>query len=151
MTQEVSVMDLYGRFINLHMKGTWGYVKPELKAIGFTMLTADSYIEEFEVKDFKVLDSETGETLPHTVLIGEDKYGRELTVPVNRIISVNVLDTDEQKQLKNLNILINTYSAIDNLKEKNSELYADLEKFIKDREELLSKGIKVYEREQLKS
>lgn len=144
--QTIRLIDFHNRYVDLKMKGTWGYVNPELKAKGFAMMTAESYIEEFEVKTTKVFDDE-GKNLKSPLLIGTDKYGRELEVPTDRILAVGWLDTQEQARLKALTWLQEGYSDLPIEALEGNEL---LQKMVTDNQkmydELIAQGVTLYQR-----
>lgn len=145
-TQTIRLIEFHNRFVDLQMKGTWGYVDPELKARGFAMVTAESYIEEFEVKTTKVFDDNHNE-LPTPILVGTDKYGRELEVPCDRIIAVGWLDTPEQARLKALKWLLDAYLEMPIEVLKGNDTLANMVmENQKQYDELIAKGVTLYQR-----
>jgi hypothetical protein len=138
--QTIRLVDFTNRVCDFRMKGSYGYNRS-----GATILTAESYVEELVVTGTDVFDSE-GNTLPSPIVKGIDKYGREMTLPIDRILAVGWLDTKEQGSLKSLNSLIESFSAIPNLEEVSSDLYHDLQTFIQQRDELVANGVTLYQR-----
>lgn len=146
LTQTIRLIEFHNRFVDLHMKGTWGYVEPELRERGFAMLTAESYIEEFEVKTTKLFDDNHNQ-LPTPLLVGTDKYGRDLEVPCDRILSVGWLDTPEQARLKAVMWLKENYSQLPvNAVEDNETIKKMVEDTQKVYDELTSQGVTLYQR-----
>lgn len=141
LTQTIRLIEFHNRFVDLHMKGTWGYNPHNI-----AMLTAESYIEEFEVKTTKVFDDDHNE-LPTPLLVGTDKYGRDLEVPCDRIIAVGWLDTPEQARLKAVMWLKETYDNIPSEaleeNERVRELVNDVQKVY---DELTAQGVTLYQR-----
>jgi hypothetical protein len=144
-TQTLRLIDFHNRVVDVKMKGTYGYVEPSLKERGFAMLTAESYVEELVVTDTKVFDSE-GNELPSPVIEGVDKYGRHMTLPVDRIIAVGFCDTKEQGRLKSLTQFMDMYGNAKGILEEDHPLFKDY-KDIRDKyKELLDKGVEIYQR-----
>lgn len=138
-TQKLVMADFFNRFVNLKMKGTWGY-----NPSGISILTAESYIEELEVTDTRVLD-ENGEVLEVFLLIGVDKYGRKLEIPMDRVLAVGFLDTKEQGRLKGLKSILANY---DNIPQETKEhpAFKMIQEMKDDYDDLISSGVKLYER-----
>lgn len=145
-TQTIRLADLSNRYVDLKMKGTWGYVDHELKDSGFAMVTAESYIEEFKVEDIRCIDEDSNK-LDVPVLIGTDRYGRELTVPTDKILAVGWLSTVDQRRLESALWLLDSFSEIprENVigNEKLEEMIEDSKAVV---DELTAKGVRVYER-----
>lgn len=141
-TQTIRLVDFVGRYVDLHMKGTWGY-NPRNVAI----ITAESYIEEFHVTDVTALDRETGKELKSPLIIGTDKYGRELNVPIDRILAVGWLDTKEQSSLYACKKLLDGYDNVTrDVIDSNdflSKMYAETQARY---DELVAKGVTPYQR-----
>lgn len=133
--------EFHNRYVNLKMKGTWGYNPRNI-----TMLTATSYIEELEVTDMKSFDDE-GKKLPSQLIIGTDRYGRYLEIPVDRILEVAFLDTKDQSRLKGLVWLENALKNLDmeSIKD-NKALKEMIDKSKEEYDKLIAKGVTVYQR-----
>jgi hypothetical protein len=138
-TQTLVMADFHNRFVDLKMKGTWGY-NPN----GITMITAESYIEELEVTDTKVLD-DNGETLEVFILIGIDKHGRTLEIPMDRVLAVGFLGTKEQARLKGLTSIV---ASFDNIPQETKDLpvFKMFQEMKDDYDALLASGVKLYQR-----
>lgn len=140
--EEIKLIELHNRYADFRMKGTWGYVDPELKKQGFAMMTAESTVEEFKVNRVDVQNGEIH-------VEGVDRYGRELRLPHERILSVYLLDTAEQAKLLSLESLIGTYSQLVEHVDADSTWGKDLEEFKAQHTELIQKGVTPYQRKQV--
>lgn len=144
--QSVRLIDFHNRHADFLMKGTWGYVDPELRARGFAMLTAESWVEELEVSTTKVLD-DNGDSLPTPLICGTDKYGRYLELPIDRILGFDFLDTEEQGRLKALAWLQDAYSKVPmDAIEDNEHLKKMIQDSKKNYDELIANGVTLYQR-----
>jgi hypothetical protein len=131
----------HNRFVDIKMKGSWGYNRSNA-----TIITAVSWIEELEVTNLKSFDDE-GNKLPSQLVIGTDKYGRELEVPVNRMLEVSFLDTKDQSILKGVVSLKQGFANIPKEQiEENEVLKRMMEENRLRYDELLTKGVTLYER-----
>lgn len=133
--------EFHNRYVTLKMKGSWGYNRSNA-----TIITAISYIEELEVTDMKALNEDMTK-LKTPLLYGIDKYGRELEIPIDRILEVTFLDTKDQSLLKGLTWLQNAWANLDmQAIEENESLKEMLDNNKKRYDELIAKGVTVYER-----
>lgn len=139
-TQTIRLADFHNRVVDFKMKGTYGY-----NPTNATILTAVSYVEELEVTRTACFDDD-GNELKSPIICGIDKYGREMVLPLDRILACGWVDTKEQSRLKGLETLIQTFGAIPNLQEVSPKFYDDLQGFIAERDELVAKGVKLWER-----
>ena len=139
-TQTIRLIDFHNRVCDIEMEGTYGY-----NPSGATILTAVSYVEELEVAGTDVFD-ENGNELPSPVVRGIDKYGREMVLPIDRILAVGWLDTEEQAKLKSLTWLIDAWSQIPNLESVSPRLHEDYQRYTAERDELLAQGVTLYKR-----
>lgn len=131
----------HNRFVDIKMKGSWGYNRSNA-----TILTAVSWIEELEVTNLKSFDDE-GNKLPSQLVIGTDKYGRLLEVPVDRMLEVSFLDTKDQSILKSVTQLKKAFAEIPSDKiAENEALVKMVEENRLRYDELLTKGVTLYER-----
>lgn len=138
-TQTLVMADFHNRYVNLKMKGTWGYNPSNI-----SILTAESYIEELEVTDTKVLDSE-GEVLKVFILMGVDKYGRELEIPMDRVLAVGFIDTKEQSRLKGLTSVVKNFDKVSQ-EVKETPAFQMFQEMKDDYDELVASGVKLYQR-----
>lgn len=140
MKKEVNVFEMRHRYFDIKMKGTWGY-NPH----GISKLTSISWIEEFFLENTSIEDSEL-------FMHGEDRYGRELKIPFSRVLGVSFLDTPEQKKLLLLNRMIKSLEDVISSHDEDScpwELFDMLGENKDERNMLIEKGIKTYERKQM--
>jgi hypothetical protein len=138
-TQTIVMADFHNRFVNLRMKGTWGY-----NPSGISMLTAESYIEELEVTDTRVLD-ENGERLEVFILVGVDKYGRELEIPMDKVLAVGFLGTKEQARLKGLTSIVAGFDSFPQ-EVKDSPAFEMFKEMKDDYDKLIASGVELYQR-----
>ena len=138
--EEIKLIELHNRYADFRMKGTWGYVKPELKEQGFVMMTAESTVEEFKVNRVDVVNEN------EIYIEGVDRYGRELRLPHERILSVYLLDTAEQAKLIGLEYLVETYAELVQHIAEDSSWHEDFKNYTNMRNELIEKGVKPYQR-----
>jgi hypothetical protein len=138
--QTIRLVDFTNRVCDFEMKGTYGY-----NPSGASILTAVSYVEELVVTGTEVFD-EDGNNLPSPVVKGIDKYGREMVLPIDRILAVGWLDTKEQGHLKALESLIPSFESIPNLDTVAPELFQNLQDFKAQRDELIEQGVTLYQR-----
>jgi hypothetical protein len=139
-TQTLRLIDFHNRVADFEMKGTYGY-----NPSGITMLTAKSYVEELVVTNTRVFDDEGGK-LPSPVIEGVDKHGRAMVLPIDRILAVGFCDTEDQARLKSLTYLMDMYGNAKGVLEDDHPLFKDYKKIKEQYQELLDKGVTVYQR-----
>jgi len=135
--QRIPLYNLLDRVMDVRVRGSYGYLPQELRERGDVVLTAESTVQEFLLREAD-LDDDDGSIY----LVGTDYYGRELRIPVDRVVYVTPKSTLDQAQLARLNsILSNPVTA----EEQDSEPFRNLMEFFKDmRDRLVAAGVTEY-------
>ena len=137
--KQATLFEMSNRFFDMKVRGTWGYNPNNV-----TMLTDSSWVEEFYLRRSVIED---GEMMMH----GEDKYGRELKIPAERVLGISFLDKPEQKTLRLVTDLLDTYElGAKRAKEKGyeypQELVDEVARLTVEKNNLIEQGVELYQR-----
>lgn len=143
-TEGIKAYTVVNRVVDFTMKGSYGYQTKRFGESGGSIITAESTVYEFQVDKLEIVD------LPHWgkkfCFIGTDYYGREMSLPVDRVLAMSFKDTEDQGRYRGLTSTLDLFeNSIKDLDKASKRHAKDTFEQVYDIfNDLKEKGIEIY-------